>query len=232
MITVDSKEIHALERRLRTVAERAIPFATKFAINGAAFKARSEMQENIREKMITRNRFTERSVLVEPTKTLDIRRQAATVGSTADYMEDQEFGGIKRKRGKHGVPIATTTASGEGEGVRPRRKLPRRPNQMRHIRLRRRSKGGMTRGQAAFVAVRQTLADGNRTVFLDLRRGKGIYKITGSKRNARLRMLHDLSRTSVRIPKTPTLAPAVATAQRALPGMYFKALRFQLDRLR
>ena len=231
MLSIDTKEIHLLESKLRRIAERAIPFATKSAINGGAFKAREMMQKNIREKMVTRNKFTERSVRVDTAKTLDISRQRATVGSVAPYMETQEFGGTERKKGKHGVAIATTTASGEAEGVRPRRRVPRRANQLQNIRLRKRGKAGVSRRQANFMAVRQAIKSGDRTVFLDLQKHPGIYKITGGKRNPRLRMLYDLSRSSVRIPATPTLGPAVRVAQGAMPLIYTKALRFQLARL-
>lgn len=231
MIDVNTKEIHGLERKLRAIADKAIPFATKSAINGAAFKARTAMQEQIRKKMVTRNKFTERSVRVELTKTLDISRQRASVGSVAPYMEAQEFGGTERKKGKHGVPIPTSTASGESRGVRPRRKVVRRPNQMQSLKLRKRGRGGKSRKQANFLAVRGAIKSGDRNVFLDLRRGKGIYRIKGGKRKASLHLLYDLSRSSVRIPKTPTLAPAVLVAQGALPLLYTKALRFQLDRL-
>ena len=54
--------------------------------------------------------FLERPVVFEKAKGLNMRTMHSITGSTADYMEDQEFGAIKTKRGseaedrpEHGV---------------------------------------------------------------------------------------------------------------------------------
>lgn len=232
MFTIDDDDIVKLELKLRRVAERALPFATKQTVNSVAFAAREEWQGQIREKMITRNKFTERSIRVEQTKTLNIGRQEATVGSVADYMDEQEFGGVKTKKGKHGTPITTSVASGEGEGARPRRRVARRPNRVGNIRLKNDRNRAATRRQQTVIAIKQAVENGDRFVFLDLQRSKGIYRITGGKRNPQIKLLHDLSRSTVRIPARPTLGPAVRIAQRRLPEIYAKALRFQLARLK
>jgi hypothetical protein len=232
MLDVTRTEIKRLEDKLERVAKKSIPFASRFALNGTAFDARKRAQENIREKMVTRNKFTERSIRVEQTRTLDVRRQAAVVGSVAPYMEDAEFGAVKRKKGKHGVPIPTTVASGEGEGTQPRRRVPRRPNRLQNIRLQDRRGTGMSRRQQIVAQIKQAAQSGQRFVFLDLQRREGVYRVTGGKRAPRIKMIYDLSRPSVVIPKTPTIIPAAIDAARKLPERYRDALRFQLKRLR
>ena len=77
MITVDMRQVKRLEEYLKFFAERAYPFATKNTINQAAFHAMRGAKENIREDMTNRNKFTERSVRVEQSRTLVVSRQAA-----------------------------------------------------------------------------------------------------------------------------------------------------------
>lgn len=73
---------------LENVAKRAIPFATRATLNRAAFETRKLAQENVREQMVTRNKFSEQSIrVVQERRELNIRRQEAVVGSIADYME-------------------------------------------------------------------------------------------------------------------------------------------------
>ena len=232
MIAVDDDQIKQFESDLKTFASRAYPFATKNTINQSAFMAMRESKENVRSNMITRNKFTERSIQVEQTRTLNVNRQAATVGSIADYMEVQEFGGTKTKRGKVGVPIATTVASGEGEGAQPRRRLPRRPNMIQSIRLGHNRAKARTKGQKNFIAIQQAATTGRKFVFLDLQEHPGIYRITGGKKNPRIKLIHDMSKQSVSIPRNPWLAPAVKKTEAAMPELYKASLIFQLKRQR
>lgn len=229
MITIDDKQIKQYERDLRTFAERAYPYATRHTVNSAAFKAQGIARGNVRSEMVTRNKYTEQSIRVAKTGTLDVNRQAAIVGSTADYMETQEFGGTKKSSGGKGVAIATSYSAGQ-EGEQPRTRLPRRANKMSAIQITKRRKGGSSKGQQNFIAVRQAAASGQKFLYLDLGRRRGIFKVTGGKRSPKLKMVHDLSRTSVAIPKKPWLAPAVAATQAYIPEIYYNALEFQLQR--
>ena len=236
MINVDTLEIDELEKELKTYANRAFPFATKNTLNSAAFKARELIQKDIRVKMVTRNNFTERSILVDQSRTLNVDRQSATVGSTVDYMETQEFGGTKRAGGSEGVPIPTSYSAGQGE-QQPRTKLPRKPN---NIRLRGRTRKARNRKQALLFKMQDAVTSGKRFIFHDFGGGKkkGIFRVVGGSRNfkrgmprgAKLRMVYDLSEKIVNIPKTPTFKPAVATTQILIPGMYRKAIEFQVRR--
>jgi hypothetical protein len=231
MINVDTADVKELEHALKKMRMRAFPFATKATVNGMAFKTRELAQENIRKNMITRNKWTERSVMVEQARTLRISRQAASTGSTMDYMEVQEFGGTERKKGAYGVVIPTSTASGEGDSARPRTRLVRRANQMSRIQLRNSRSKSTNRAQRNLVAVKQAAASGRKFVFLDTQKHPGIYKIIGGKRKPRVKLIQDMSKTSVKIPANPWLKPAVDDVSKQANGIYERALIFQLKRL-
>lgn len=230
MVKIDDRELKELEADLKTFAHKAFPFATRNTLNVAAFAARSHAQENIRGSMITRNKFTERSVQVDKARTLNVSRQAATVGSTADYMETQEFGGTKTGEGG-GVAIATSYSAGQAQSSQPRTRLPRRANKLANIQLRKKHKRGSTRQQRNLIAIREAAGSGRKFVFLDLGKRRGIFKVTGGKRRARIKMVHDLSRRSVAIPKNPWLLPAAERTRTEIPGIYKESLLFQKRRL-
>lgn len=230
MIKIDNKQIKRFEADLKTFAKRAYPFATKSTINGTAFETQSRAKANIRESMTTRNRFTESSVRVVQAKGLDVGRQEARTGSTAPYMADQEFGVTHHATGKHGVTLQTSYSAGQGE-AKPRTRLPRKANAMQNVQLsKRRGRAKGSKLQQNFVKVKQAAENGDRYVFLDLRRGPGVFRVLGGKRKPRIRMIADLSHRSVVIPRNPWLAPAAEAARRGIPVRYERALRFQLKR--
>ena len=229
MIEVDVQDVKQYESDLKTFAKKAFPFATKATVNKAAFETRRVAQSRLENDFVLRNRFTRSSVRVEQARTLDVRRQEAIVGSIADYLATQEFGGVERGGGKH-QPIATSYSAGLSEQARPRTRLPRKPNQMQAIQLKRRGRGAKSRKQRNLMAVKEAAAGGNKFVYLDLGRRQGIFRVLGGKRSPRVKMVWDLSRRSVRIPRKPWLAPATRQVQGNLPQYYTEALAFQLRR--
>jgi hypothetical protein len=228
MFSVNDEELKQLEADLKTFAAKALPFATKATLNKTAFEARRLWQENIKDDLINRNKFTMNAVRVEQTKSLRIRDQASVVGSTAPYMGKTESGGIETG-GSGAKAIATSYSAGQGEGSRPRTRLPRKPNKMATIRLKR-VKGAQGRKQRNLLAVKQAAESGNRYAFLDLGKRKGIFRVMGSKRKLRVRMVWSMSKRSVRVPATPTLWPAVKATIPRVPELYREALEFQLKR--
>lgn len=230
MFAIENRDIKKLERDLETFAGEALPFATRKTLNDAAFQAQRIARADVQDSMTLRNRFTAQSIQVEQTRTLNMRRQASVVGSTAAYMEDQEFGSVKSKNGREGVPIATSYASGEGENAQPRTRLPRKPNRMVNIQLQRRRKRGSSRKQQNLIAIKQAVETGRKFVYLDLSRRKGIFRVTGGRRAPKIKMVHDLTRQAVVIPRNPWLRPAFDETKRMLPALYADALRFQLRR--
>lgn len=229
MITVNDKQLKKYERDLKTFASRAYPYATRHTVNSSAFKAREIAQGNVRGSMVTRNKWTERTIQVDKTGTLNVQHQAALVGSTEDYMETQEFGGTETSSSGKGVAIATGYSAGQ-EGQQPRTRLPRRPNKMAAIQLQKRRKRGTSKKQQNFIAIREAAASGTKFLYLDLGRRRGIFKVTGGKRRPKIKMVHDLTRSSVVIPKNPWLAPAVRETEKFIPGIYKDALVSQLQR--
>lgn len=233
MITFDDKQIRKFEKKLSKISKRAIPFAVKNSLNDVAFKTRTVAQGEIGRKFIERNKWSRRSVQVETARGLSKRSLVSRVGSLEQYMADQEFGARKRSKGRHGVPIATNYSSGEGVGSGPRKRLPRKPNKIRNIKLSGRNKKGMSRKQRNLIAIRQAAGSNKKIVFLDLKRRKGLFKVIGGKRRPKLKMLHDMTRKSVRIPKRPWLLPsAIKTQKRFHAGFYRKRLRQQLARIK
>jgi len=230
MIKVNDEDVKQFESDLKTFAKRAYPFATKNALNKAAFVAQSIYRSNARSNMIHRNKFTNQSIQVEQARTLAVSRQASIVGSTAPYMLDQEFGKNITKKGDRGVPIATSYAAGQGEGSQPRTRLPRKANSMATIQLAKRRKRGKTKRQQNFILVREAAQSGRKYIFMDLGRKKGIFKVIGGKRRPRIKMIYDLSEKSVIIPANPMLKPAVDQTRKHMPGIYRKSLEFQLKR--
>lgn len=240
MFKIDDKDVDEFEAHLKTFGRRAFPFATKATLNSAAFKTRELAQKDIRVKMITRNKFTEKSVLVEQSRTLTVSRQSATVGSIADYMADQEFGATQRKKGEHGVALPTAYSAGQ-DGQQQRTKLPRKPNKLSNIRLRKGKNKVKNKKQELLLKVMDAVKTGKRYIFHDFGGGKskGIFRVIGGSRSvkrgwprgATIRMVYDLSKPSVTIPRNPWLKPAVNRTQVLMPDMYEKALRFQLKRL-
>lgn len=230
MFGIETKQIKEMERDLKHFAAKAFPFATRTALNDSAFQAQRIARADLKHNMTNRNSFTLQSIRVEQTKTLQVRQQAAVVGSIADYMEHQEFGAVKSKTGKEGVTIATSYSSGEGENAQPRTRLPRKPNRMQSIALQKRRKKGSSRKQQNFIAIRQVAATGRKFVFLDLGRRKGIFRVIGGKLRPKIKLVHDMTKQSVVIPKNPWLKPAFDETMRMLPAFYADALRFQLRR--
>ena len=230
MLKIDDDPIKQFESDLKTFASRAYPFATKNTLNGAAFDARKRYVSNAKDSMTLRTKFTERSMRVEPVRGLNVSRQRSVVGSIAPYMDEQEFGGIKRKTGKTGVPIATSVASGEGEGVRPRRRLVPRSRKLSNIALRNKGIKALSKKQKNFLKVKETAKSGRKFVFLDVRRHPGIYRVTGGVRRPQVKLVWDMSKESVVIPRNPMLAPAVRETERIMPELYRDSLIFQLKR--
>ena len=239
MIRLEKLETEELERFLRMFAERAMPYATRHMLNKAGWRGRAIAQELVKRKFVTRNKWTVGSIRTIPTKSLVVRQQEVRIGSTQLYMRHQEMGHTEVAKGKHGVPIPTSYAAGQ-EGKRPRTRLPRRPNQMRNIKLSRSRKGALTTSQRILRTVQQAVETGNRFVFIDFGPGrrKAIMRVVGGRRavkrgrksTAKLKMIQDLSQRTVRIKPTLWLAPTIKKTKKGMEADYRDALMFQLKR--
>ena len=224
MFQVNDKDVKKLERKLRDINERAIPFATRATINEMAFGSQALARTEIQAKMTLRNKYTVSSVRVDQARGLNIASQVAKMGSIADYMDEQEFGGSKGRKSGRAVGIPTSFAAGQ-RGARPRTRLPRKAFQMAQIMLRRGGKRGANAKQQNAINIATSLGG---FTYLDLGKRKGIFKID---KKGRPTMVHDLSRASVRIPATKWMKPSVDAIINRRGEFYAKALNFQLSRL-
>lgn len=230
MIDVDIKDVKRYERDLKTFAHRAFPFATKETVNRSAFQSQKFVKKDLKSRFILRNQFTLQSIQIDQAKTLNVSRQVALMGSTADYMEDQEFGGTRIKKGRKGIPIATSYAAGQGLSRNPRTRLPIKANKLKNIILKRRKRQSGSRKLRNLIAIKQAASSGNKHLFLDLGKKKGIFEVVGGEREAKLRMVWDLTEQNVTIRKQPSIKPAVDRTIPLILGFYKESLIFQLRR--
>lgn len=245
MITWDDKDLKRFERDVKTFAREALPFANRAAINDGAVMGRIVAQKIIGERLIIRNRWTKSSIGFKKAKQKHIRDQRAFTGSRQPYMEKAEFGGVKRSTKKHGVPLATREASGEGMGTAPRQELPIWTNRVKQLDLERAklSANPKTRKQKNVILIITAARRGGKHVLLRGRKGLGVYRVKGrpirrkhkSDSGAKVKsvkMIWDLSQRTVRIPATPWLGPMAEVMRERMPGIYRKNLKKQLIRRR
>jgi len=206
----EANELKELQKDLKQFGEREFAVINGMALNKTAFETMLEYKKITKRNFTLRNKFTISSIRFQKVK--GFQNQFSETGSIAPFMEDQEFGHTKTKKGKKGVGIPTTTASNESIGARPRQKVVPRPKRKGSIRLFRSRIKSKTRVQHVVATVKAAAGKrGNTFVYLP-RLGKmtqGIYRIAGSKKNPKIRLIYDLSRTSVRIPKSPGLRISV-----------------------
>lgn len=225
MFSIDDRDLKKLEKRLRTLNSKGLPFATREVLNKLAFESRRESQQLITREMVLRNKYTVNSIRVDRARGSNIAAQQSTVGSVADYMDEQEHGGVKNRKQGRSVGIPTSFSAGLGRGMRPRTRLPRGIYKMANIALRRGVRRGVNQKQQNAINIATSLGG---FTYLDLGRRRGIFKID---KKGNPTMVHDLTRASVKIPATKWMQRSV---DRVLPkrvDYYRTALEFQLARL-
>lgn len=200
---------------------KQLAFAQRNTVNALAFETRKNAQDNVRSNFTLRNKYTERSILVDRARrTTD----PAIVGSTADYMLTQEFGGRTE-----GPTLATAYSAGQ---TSQRTKLPRKANRMRNIRLPGQRVKAHSKRQRNMLAVKAAKANGDKFVYIDTGRKKFIARVVGTKRKPQIKMVQDMSRSSTPVPRTPWLEPATDRSLRKREAIWRDAMRYQLRRAR
>jgi hypothetical protein len=230
MITIDLSDLRRLEKDLKTMADKAVPFAVRNSLNRSAFEGRRIWQAEIQDEFILRNRFTANSVRVEQARGLNVNRMEAALGSIAPYMDTQEFGGRRTGGGRHGAPIPTAVAAGQAQGTAPRTRLVRGAHKLGAIQLTSRGRGTGSKRQRNAIAIKQAAKAGNKYVFLELENSKGLFKITGGRRKPRIVMVWDISKRSLIIPPSPTLGPTLKRLEPKMLSIHYQALLEQLKR--
>jgi hypothetical protein len=233
MIDIDTTDAKALERHLRAIKSKAIPYAIRSTQNGLAFKGQQLAKETVKDNMINRNKFAIQSIQVDKARA---GQRYSVLGSTQDFMKVQEFGGVVRD-----PTITTQYASGEGTGSSsPRKRLARRANSLRAIRLRRKGGKGKSRTQNNLIKVIEAVNSGSKFVYLEMVKKKGIFKVIGGKKNSKkgwpkgvkIKMVQRTDIKAVTIKPNPWLQPSVAKLKPLAQGIYARALQFQIKNVR
>lgn len=202
-VRVDLREMRRFRADLDRLDRQGTKFAMRDTLNGLAFAAREQWQAEIKSSFVLRNKFTERSIRVEKAGRASLGMRSV-VGSVAPYMGQQEAGFTETGQGKHGRAIPTSSAAGQGMTRNPRTRAVRRKNYLSAIQVER-SVGNRKRNA---MAIRKA-GKSQGVAFLDLGKTKGLFRIMGGRKRARIRMIWDLSRKTVRVEPTPTMEPAV-----------------------
>ncbi len=224
---VDTRSMHKSVRTLERIRAKALPHATRDTLNQLAFDGRKVWQKTMGKAFTLRNTFTTRSFAVTKATGTNMRDMQSVLGSLQPYMRDQELGATQGSKGKHGVPIPTPTASGEGMSANPRKRLVRRANWLSAIRLG--SRPGSSAKQRNAIAISRAKRDGTKTAFLELGKRKGIVRIMGGKKG-KLRMVWDMSKRSISIPQTPTLEPTMEVMRKRGPRIAERHALLQIRR--
>jgi hypothetical protein len=227
LLTVDTRELKKLSRDLTKAKKTAIPYAARATLNSLAFEARGEYQREMGAKMKLRSKYTVNSVRVDKATGLRVHGMKATMGTVADYMDEQEEGAVQNKQGKHGVPIPAAAPG--------RRKLRgRTPGAKRLSVIRIRSRQSKALGSVGRGVRKQALmrvaADGGGYVYMNLGHHQGIYHVKMGAKRLLVRKAWDLTKSSVRIPRNPMMKSAVARANKLRDGIWRESLLFQLKR--
>lgn len=230
MIDFNDRHVKDFTRDLTAISRRSIPFAVRQALNDTAFGARSVAQDVIGTKFIIKNRWTKGSIFVNRATGLDVSNMTAEMGSAMRYMAKQEYGGVKRARGRFkGVPIPTSYSAGQGR-QKPRTKPPRPTNRASRIKFTSVKQNRPGTKKSTQAVIREAAAKGARYIYLDTGRRKGIYKRLGGKRNPRVEMIVSLTKRAVRIPATRWLAPTIDMVLPTMTNFYIRALQREIDR--
>ncbi len=229
MISLDDKHTRAFERDLKAYTKNAIVFANRNALNKGAKLAQRHIKQVLAKKLTLRNKFTINSIRVIKANQKAIRHQRAVVGSTSQYLPDVEFGGSIRSKGKQGVPVPSRSAAGEGRGSIRSKRLVRLSSTRRRITLGKGRKG-KGRKQRNVIAFRRAQKSGRKFVYMDTRKGPGLFKIMGGKRKPRAELIWSLSRKTVPVKRRPWMAPTVKFVVARMPLIYRDELRTQVIR--
>jgi len=232
MFEFDDKQILKMEKDLEKLSRVALPIATGRTLADTAMIARRFARQDLEQKFTLRSKYVLNSVIFDnkDSRNRDINKQSASVGSTFDGLRVQEFGETIRAKGKEGVPVPTGTASNEGDRPIPKTKLPSAANRRKNIKIRRGSKKALGRRRGNVVLIKEAAEAGDRFVYLETDKSKGIYRLLGSRKKPRLKMVWDLSKKTRRIPPKPWLVPASEDALEIQSSLYAKHLADQIKR--
>ena len=231
-ITLETDMFKKDARKAHMTHEKALPEATRYTLNELAFQTMKRSKNDLKKHFTIRNAWTKKSVGANKVgSTKDIDRMESEAGSTLEYMREQEDGINKAASGKHGEPIPTNVASGEGWTAKRKKKILRK-NYLNRLqvakglynRARRKGKGDK---QILSTMVAMAKKEKKKVVFWRTMRGKqGMFLIDGD----RLPMIYDLTQQRVvSKPRHWLLEPRDET-MKLLRKIYGRALSYNIRR--
>lgn len=208
-VTVDTRGFDRLERILVNTRSRAIPYATRNALNDMAFAARKQWRTEMERSFILRNRWTVGSIRVEKASGTDVGTMHSVVGSVSSYLGKQEFGGTSREDA-----IPRPRAAGQPASM---------PTHTRTVRARYRLSGKIGKGRRPKLGKK-------RLVYLDSPKA-GLYEVWGHGKKGGRRIVWDMSHGAVHNRAIPTLEPTVELVAKRGRRYYLRNLMQELRRV-
>jgi hypothetical protein len=106
-------EYRAYQKKLERLAAGTFPRVIADTVNTVAGFAHIQSIRNVRERMVLRNAYTERSIrYYKANPKADATKINAVTGSVQPYMALQEKGGYRRPKRGRKAPVATLAARG------------------------------------------------------------------------------------------------------------------------
>lgn len=229
-IRVDLRDFKRLSDDLEKMAKRAIPYAIRDTLNGSAFALQKGWRGEVKRTFTLRNRYTEQSIRVDKAQGTSIAGMKAVTGTIAPFMPDQEEGGTVRGRGAHKA-IPSAAAAGGALGAK-RKSVVRSGFRLSSIQVTQRPLPKYGRRRQNAVAMAIAIRKGERFALLNRIKSKGraIFEVKGGKRSGRARLIWDVSRGSVKVPREPTLQRSIALSSRVFEKVQYEAMLTQLRR--
>jgi len=221
---VDTKQLLHGVRRLELINSKSLRNAQLDTINDLAFMTKRSAERITNEDLTLRSKYMSKTIRV---KRADKRSLTSTVGSLSEGLAKQEKGFTERSGGV-GVAVPTSFASGEKRADK-RLRVVRKANRVGNIRLDKTRYASRKQQNAA--QVRQAVNGGNRYVYMDLGKVKGLFKIQGGKRNPKPQLVQSLSQKVVRVRGIEWLERAREENLKDLFKTYSTRVQQQLKRL-
>lgn len=223
---VDTDQMDKLLHNLELGRRKALPFAVRQGLNDSAFFGKRVWVGIAHQQLTIRTTYVDSGMWINRATGLNLATMQSELGNTRPIMGRLETGGTQSD--PRGVPIHTTVASGEGVGVRPRKKVVKRGNRLDKLRAYKVSRGG-TQAQRNVIAIAKARKGKkrDRVAYLELGNRKGIYSVS---KEGEPTLLIDLTRKSTVLPPHPTLRLTLDTIVPKLSTVHALALMAQLRR--
>jgi len=198
----------------------------------AAALSRKNAITNVKKNFTLRNTFTVRSIAYEKADQMEIKNMESKVGARerAFYLETQELGGVRKKRGNKTGPVAlpmrevragrsmaqpvmkkkyiTQVRRGQVKGRIKNKRLPKKARAVARLFMAKKLNKYIRRGSEYFSVI-------------------DIKKVGRNRIRVRLKHLYSINKEQIRVRPSPWLRPAIKKPARDLQNIYRTQLRRQ-----